>query len=58
MGELIDLEDRRRWKRAKEAWARHQVRTPWSALTEEQRLQFRRDFEAAERRLRERYEGR
>lgn len=58
MGELINLDERRRWKRAKTAWEQSSARTSWAMLSEEQRLQFKRDFEAAEARLRSRFEGR
>lgn len=58
MGEVIDFEDARLWKRAKTAWQQSSARTPWEMLTNEQRLQFKRDFAESERRLRGRFEGR
>jgi hypothetical protein len=58
MGELVDLADRRMWKRVKTAWSMSSHRVTWEQLSEAERLQYRRDFEEAERRLRSRFESR
>jgi hypothetical protein len=58
MGEVIDFEDARLWKRAKRAWQASSARVRWEDLPEEQRLQYKRDFAASESRLRNRFEGR
>lgn len=51
MGELINLADRRAWKRAKDAWNRAHPREPWETLTEAERLAYKRAFGDAERAL-------